>query len=121
MLIGRVDGPLTLRLIMQPLVAMFFAFRAGMRDAEQGRSPYFWRVWGHAGSRRELIVEGWKHVRNVFIAAVAFDVGYQYIEYRWVYPGQAVIVAVVLAIVPYIIMRGLSNRLVSLRRREVPR
>jgi len=121
MLIGRVDGPLTLRLILQPLVATFFAVRAGMKDAEQGHSPYFWRVWNHATTRRELIREGWKHVRNVFIAAVVLDSVYQFIEYRWVYPGQAVIVAIVLAIIPYIIMRGLSNRVAALRRSEVRR
>src|SRR5947209_12216914 len=116
MLIGRVDGPLTLRLILQPLVASFFAVRAGMKDAEQGHSPYFWRVWGHAPTRRELIREGWKQVRNFFIGAVVVDVVYQFIEYRWVYPGQAVVVAVVLAIIPYIIMRGVSNRVASAMR-----
>jgi hypothetical protein len=35
-LIGRVGGPLTLRLLIQPTVATFLAIRAGWRDARAG-------------------------------------------------------------------------------------
>jgi hypothetical protein len=41
MLIGRADGPFTLRLILQPAVAAIFAMRAGLRDAREGRPPFF--------------------------------------------------------------------------------
>ena len=36
-LTGRADGPLTLRLFLQPAMAAFFAIRAGMKDAREGR------------------------------------------------------------------------------------
>jgi hypothetical protein len=35
---------------------------------------------------------------------------YELIVYRWVYPGQALIVAVVLAIIPYLLVRGPVTR-----------
>jgi hypothetical protein len=35
------------------------------------------------------------------------------IELRFAYPGEAIIVAFLLAIVPYLILRGLVTRLVS--------
>ena len=57
---------------------------------------------------------GWKGVGKVFILAVVLDVVYQLIEHRWtVYPGEAVLVAIILAIVPYLLFRGpsQSNRL----------
>ena len=43
-LIGRIGGPLTFRLIVQPAVAAIFAIRAGLRDAREGRAPYGWAV-----------------------------------------------------------------------------
>ena len=36
---------------------------------------------------------------------------YEFITVRWFYPGEAVVVALVLAIVPYLMLRGLVNRL----------
>ena len=36
--IGRFDGPLHFRLIVQPLVATLLAVRDGSRDAREGRS-----------------------------------------------------------------------------------
>jgi len=113
MLIGRVEGPFTFRLIMQPIVASFLAARAALRDARNQRRPFFWLILREPGKRRRLIREGWKDVRNVFLVALAFDVIYQLVRFRWVYLGQAVIVATVLAIVPYLLIRGPLNRLAS--------
>jgi len=39
------------------------------------------------------------------------DVIYQYLVFRWFYPGEAVIVAFVLAFVPYLLIRGPVNRI----------
>jgi hypothetical protein len=118
MLIGRADGPLTLRLIFQPTVAATFAIRAGLRDAREGRPPYFfWSVFTNPARRPELLRLAWKDVGKVFIAAVALDVIYELVVYRWVYPGQALIVATVLAIIPYLLIRGPVTRIM----RRLPR
>lgn len=113
MLIGRVQGPMAFRLVMQPLVASFFALRAGLKDARESRVPYVWAAFSNPAYRRDLFHEGWKDVRKVFAMAVILDVVYEIIEFRWVYPGQAVIVATILAIVPYVLVRGPVNRLLS--------
>jgi hypothetical protein len=47
----------------------------------------------------------------VFILAIVLDVVYQFIEHRWVYPGEAILVAVILAIIPYLLFRGPVNRI----------
>jgi hypothetical protein len=39
------------------------------------------------------------------------DVIYQIIVQRFVYPGEALITAFILAIVPYLILRGLVTRI----------
>jgi len=102
MLIGRDHGPMTFRLICQPLVAAILAMRAGLRDARAGRSPcFFWSVFTKAS--RE---SAWRDVSKVFIVAVVLDVSYELIVYRWVYPVQSLIVATVLAIIPYALIRG---------------
>jgi hypothetical protein len=56
--------------------------------------------------------EGWTAVAKVFLAAVVLDVVYQLVVLRWVYPGEALLVALLLACVPYLLIRGLVNRLV---------
>ena len=47
------------------------------------------------------------------MVALALDVLYQLVALRFVYSGEAVIVAFVLAIVPYLILPGLVTRLMS--------
>jgi hypothetical protein len=51
----------------------------------------------------------------VFLMAVLLDGVYQVIVFRWIYLVQAAIVAVLLALVPYGMIRGPVNRLMSRR------
>lgn len=107
MLIGRFQGPLTFRFIMQPLAAVIIAIRVGLRDAREGRPPYlFWPFFTDPVRRPELVRLAWADVRKVFIVAFTLDVVYELIVYHWVYPGQALIVATILAIIPYLLVRG---------------
>jgi hypothetical protein len=114
-LIARVSGPLSFRLVLQPAVAAILAIRAGMQDAKKGRPPYFWRVATHPEDRRRLLGQGWHDVAKVFIVAVVIDVIYQLMVIGWVYPGEALIVAFLLACVPYPLIRGAVNRLLHSR------
>ena len=111
MLIGRIDGPLTFRLIFQPTVAAILASRAGLKDAREGRAPYLWSVFTNRAHRRDLLREGWKDIGKVFIIAVVLDVIYALIVHRWIFPGQALLVGIVLAIVPYLLIRGPVTRI----------
>jgi hypothetical protein len=110
-LIARVSGPMKFRLVLQPCMAAFFAIRSGLADAKSGRSPYFWTMVSDPNERAELLKEGWKSVGKVFILAIVLDVIYQIIELHFVYVGEAIIVAFILAILPYLILRGLVTRI----------
>ena len=110
-LIDRVTGPLKFRLVLQPLMACVYAVIAGLRDAKTGKAPYFWGLITDPSNRTAMIRDGWKSVGKVFILAVIIDVAYQIYVEHFVYPGEAVIVAVILAIVPYLILRGLVTRI----------
>lgn len=58
-LVGRLDGPLHFRLIVQPLMAAIFATLDGIKDAKAGNPVYFWALFGNAERRRELLKDGW--------------------------------------------------------------
>jgi hypothetical protein len=110
-LVARITGPMKFRLVLQPCMAMFFAIRGGLSDARAGKPAYFWALFSDQGERVAMLKEGWKSVGKVFILAIVLDVVYQIIEHRWVYPGEAVLVAIILAIVPYLLVRGPVNRI----------
>jgi hypothetical protein len=110
-LVDRVSGPMKFRLVMQPLMAAAYAIYGGLKDAREGKPPYFWSLASDPAGRAARIKDGWKSVGKVFILAIVLDVIYQVIEQHFVYPGEAIIVAIVLAIVPYLILRGPVNRL----------
>jgi hypothetical protein len=110
-LLGRVSGPMKFRLVLQPLMASFFAIRSGLADARAGNPPYFWTLLSDPSQRNAMLKDGWKSVGKVFVLALVLDVIYQLIELHFVYPGEAIIVAFALAILPYLILRGLVTRL----------
>ena len=110
-LINRASGPMKFRLLLQPAMATIFAIRAGLKDARESRPAYFWTIFTDPVQRRELLREGWKAVGKVFVIAMIMDAVYQFIALRWFYPGEALIVATLLAIIPYLLIRGPLNRL----------
>jgi hypothetical protein len=116
-LVGRLTGPLTLRLIVQPIMASVLATIDGLRDSRQGGPPFFWAILTDPTHRHDLIRDGWRSIAKVFSVAVLLDGVYQFIELGWFYPTEALIVAFILAIVPYILVRGPVNRLVRSVRR----
>lgn len=111
--VDRVSGPMKLRLLLQPLMACIFAVRSGLEDAREGRPPYFWALWTEPAHRVDMLRDGWKSIGKVFVLAVILDVIYQIMVLRFVYPGEALVVALGLAILPYLAVRGLVNRLWS--------
>lgn len=108
---GWLHGPLAFQLIIQPLVAAVLAIRAGLEGARTGRPAYGWAVIADTAHRRELIREGWKDLARLFLAAVVIDMIYEIIVFHWIYLVQALIVAVVVAVPSYLLLRGPANRI----------
>lgn len=119
-IVDRVSGPLKFRLILQPIMAVAFAVVAGLKDARNGKPPYFWALLTDPLHRRDMLRDGWKSVGKVFVLALALDVVYQFIVLRFVYPGEALVVAIALAIIPYLVFRGLVTRVSRGHRRAPP-
>ena len=116
-LMDRVGGPMTFRLILQPLMAALLAVRAGLKDAREGRPPYLWTLITGSGQRVDLLREGWRSIGRVFVLAVVMDLIYEVVVDRLFYPLETFIVAIVLAVVPYLVLRGPVNRIARRWRR----
>lgn len=112
-LMGRASGPLHLRLILQPLMACLLAPLAGLRDARAGRTPFFWALASDSGQRRSLLMQGWEDIGRLFFIAVILDVIYSLIVLHRVAPLQTLLVAVILALLPYLLIRGVATRLAA--------
>jgi hypothetical protein len=112
--IDRFDGPLHFRLLVQPLMAILFAIRDGRRDAREGRGAYIWKFVHKPEHRRQLLASGVKSVSKVFVMAFALDVAYQFLEWGGLKPLQALLTATVLAVIPYVVLRGPVNRLMQM-------
>ena len=89
-----------------------------LRDSLRAGGCQGWQVRRISGAffripadRKSMLKDGWKSVGRVFILAIVLDVIYQIIELHFVYVGEAFIVAFILAIVPYLILRGLVTRI----------
>jgi hypothetical protein len=63
-------------------------------------------VLTNAAERQRLLHSGWKDIGKIFVVALVLDTVYQVIEFRAFYVVQALIVAIVLAILPYVLVRG---------------
>jgi hypothetical protein len=116
-LIERASGPLSFRFILQPSMAAIAAIHDGIKDARIGRSPYFWtvvRFWTVAhtrGERVERLREGLIATSRIILLGIAMDVIYQFLEFDTFYPVEALLVAVLLAFVPYLLIRGPVTRI----------
>ena len=112
-LAGRITGPMTFRLILQPVMAFLLGWRDGARDGREGRPPYLLTMLKNPGGERaRLLQEGLRAVARVIILGIVMEVIYQLFVFRWLYLGELVIVVLVLAFLPYLLIRGIANRLV---------
>jgi hypothetical protein len=112
-LVDRVSGPMHFRVYLQPVMATVFAVLDGLNDARLGKPSYFWSLVNDPVHRSAMVSQGWRSIGKVFILAAVLDVVYQFIEQRFVYPGEVVLVAIILAIMPYLILRGLVTRIAA--------
>ncbi len=109
-LVDRLNGPMKFRLVLQPAMAVILGVRGGIRDSRGGKPPYFWALFTDLGHRAEMLKDGWKSIGRVFVFGIVMDVIYQLIVFRWVYPMEALFIALLLALVPYLLIRGPVNR-----------
>jgi hypothetical protein len=117
-LLGRFSGPLNFRLVVMPTVVTLLALRADWKDAREGRQAFLGAFIADPVERRRLFRMALKDIGRIFIVAIVLDTTYQLLVFRWVYPGEVLIVAIVCAIVPYVLVRGPITRTARLLYRK---
>ena len=110
-LIAQASGPLKFRFILQPGTAIVLDILDGLIDARAGRSFYGWTILTDPARRPGYLREGLKRVSRVIVFALVMDAIYQLIVLRWFYPGEALVTTFVLAVLPYLLIRGPAARL----------
>ena len=110
-LVERPDGPMRFRFVLQPLMAAIVAIRDGREDARSGRSPFFATVLNNPQERAGRLRHGLNATARIIALGLVMDVIYQAIVFKTFYPDQALVVALVLALVPYLIIRDVTARI----------
>jgi hypothetical protein len=114
-LVERPNSTMRFRFILQPLMAAIAAVRAGIRDARADRSPYLIRMLRNRRERVGLMNESLNATARIILLGIVMDVIYQALVLKTFYPNEAVAVALLLAFVPYLILRGLVLRVLRAR------
>jgi hypothetical protein len=109
-LLDRPGGPMTFRFILQPAMAILAALRDGVSDARLGRTPYLAAIV-RGEERSARLWEGVISTARILILGVVMDTVYQWLVLGTFYPGQAAVIAVLLAFVPYLLLRGPIERI----------
>jgi hypothetical protein len=117
-LIERPDGPMRFRFILQPLMAAIAAIHDGRADARFGRTPYLMTVLRNPQERAGRLRHGLNATARIILLGLVMDIIYQALVLRTFYPDEALVVALVLAFVPYLIIRGLVVRVARIRFRR---
>jgi len=112
--LARATAPMKFRFVTQPLMAAFLAIRDGRQDAHAGRSPYIWAVFREPRERRARLTHGLNQTARIIVLGVVMDVIYQLIFLKTFYPVEALIIALVLAFLPYVLIRGPVARIMRL-------
>jgi hypothetical protein len=108
----RPGGPMTFRFILQPCMAAIAAFHDGAQDARSNRPPYLRVLLAGSQDRAASLFEALIATARIILLGLGMDAIYQATVLGTFYPGEAVLMALLLAFVPYLLLRGPFARLV---------
>jgi hypothetical protein len=117
-LVERPGGPMTFRFVLQPVMAGIAAYVDGVGDARAGRPPFLRALLTDRTGRADRLNQAVIATSRIILLGLVMDLAYQYVEFDVFKPGEAAIVAILLAFMPYLLLRGAFTRVA--RRRVGP-
>lgn len=102
---ARASGPMTFRFYLQPTMALIAALHDGIRDTRFGHHSFFWTAAGDSTKQAGRLREGLRATARIVLLGLSMDVIYQIKVLDQFYPVEAVMMALLLAVVPYFIFR----------------
>jgi hypothetical protein len=115
-LLVRLDGPGAIRFVVQPLISSGLGVRDGLQDAREGRRPFFSGMLRDVSLRKESVRNAATTIGKPFVLAIGLDALVSYFVLGAVYPVSTLFVATVLVLLPYVVARELTVRVIHLRR-----
>jgi hypothetical protein len=109
-MLDRPGGPFVFRFVLQPVMATIAALRDGLHDARSGRAPFLRAMLTDPSQRRGRLDEALIATSRIVLLGLAMDTAYQVIEFDTFHPAEAVLISLLLAFVPYLLLRGLATR-----------
>jgi len=104
-IVGRTDGPMTFRFFLQPVMAFLAALQDGIRDARLGHKSFFWTAIWDPSQPAGRLREGLVATARIMLLGIGMDVIYQHMVFQTFYPVEALLMALLLAVIPYFIFR----------------
>jgi hypothetical protein len=114
-IVARPGGPMTFRFVLQPAMATVAALRDGIKDARLDRTPYLSAVLLGSEGKGARLWEGVVSTGRILILGMVMDVAYQLAFLDSFSPGESAIIAILLAFLPYAMLRGPMSRAAKVR------
>ncbi len=102
---ARFGGPMTFRFFLQPTMAAIAAAHDGLKDAREGHRSFFWTGWRDPSQQTGRLREGLISTARIMLLGICMDVIYQFKELDQFHPAEAVVIAILLAVIPYFVFR----------------
>ena len=115
-IIIRLVGPMSLRLVIQPAIALLLGIRDGRMDAKEGEPPFIVGLITNSRDRKAKLVSLFKSLSKAIIIAVILEVIVQYLLFGQVHAIGVILYASFFLIVPYSLARGVTNVIVTIRK-----
>jgi len=110
-LLARLSGPGRLRFILQPIAAILIARQDGTKDAVSGGLSSLGSL-NNLGEEPPGPSFWFASVRDLMVLATLLDLACQYLIFREIHPGAALLIGPILIAGPYIATRILTCRIV---------
>jgi hypothetical protein len=114
-MLDRPGGPFVFRFVLQPVMASIAALRDGLHDARTGRAPFLRTVLTDPAQRRGRLDEALIATSRIVLLGLLIDTAYQLIEFETFHPVEALLIALLLGVLPYLLLRGLVTRIARRR------
>jgi hypothetical protein len=119
-IVARVTGPMHLRFMLQPAMAILLGIRDGRLDAKAGIVPFIWKLVFEPGERKKALKSALGTLLTPIIIGTLMDAIAQYLIFQHIRPMVALLVGTFVMGLPYAAARALSNRIATsmAKRRE---
>jgi hypothetical protein len=96
---------MTSRFYLQPTLAFVAAVKDGVKDVRLGHRVFFWTALWDPTQPRGRLREGLMSTSQMALVGFALDTAYQFKVLDRFYPGEAVMLVLLLAVLPYFVLR----------------